>query len=91
MEEAKHTSGIHIGDNIAQPEEGSSCVDDLTEPANYSVWEGYIESAEEAFDSYKRLMQTTLDTLSSQLARETLDEASKAKGIELLEKIKEKI
>jgi hypothetical protein len=79
----------HTGDNIALPEEGSSCVDDSTEPDSKSVWKGYIESAEKAFDSYKMLMQTTLDTLSSQLAQETLDEASKAKGIELLENIKE--
>jgi hypothetical protein len=78
-----------FGQNVGQPGEGSSCVDDLTEQDTESVWRGYIESAEEAFDSYKILMQTTLDTLASQLAQETLDEASKGKAIERLETIKE--
>jgi hypothetical protein len=63
-------------------------VEDSTEPDSKSGWEGYIESAKQAFESYKALMLTTLDTLSSQLAHETLDDASKAKGIELLENIK---
>ena len=55
--------GRNIGKNDGQPDEGSSCVDDATEPDSKSVWEGYIESAERAFESYKELMQTTLDTL----------------------------
>jgi hypothetical protein len=77
------------GKTIASPEQSSSCVDDPVEPNTRPAWEGYIESAKRAFESYQGLMKITLDTLESQLAKELLDEDSRAKGVELLESIKE--
>ena len=88
----KRRSRLHerdSGKTIASPEQGSSCVDDTVEPKLQPAWEGYIESAKRAFESYQGLMKITLNTLNSQLTKELLDEDSRAKGVELLESIKE--